>query len=76
MQVLEADEQNVFATLGIANVLAEFNKVGEAIEILKGIREASPSHIQIPNVLVNLAHLNVVLENYESAINLYNKALE
>jgi tetratricopeptide (TPR) repeat protein len=66
----------VFAAIGIANVLAEFNKVIEAIEILKGVKEASPAHITMPNVLMNLAHLNVVQENYEAAINLYKIALE
>ena len=50
----------MFAAIGIANVLAEFNKVIEAIEILKGVKEASPAHITMPNVLMNLAHLNVV----------------
>jgi tetratricopeptide (TPR) repeat protein len=74
--VLESDESNVFAALGIANVLAEHNKVPEAIEILKGVKEASPSHITLPNVIINLAHLNIVQENYESAINLYKIALE
>lgn len=40
IHVLENDESNVFASIGIANVLAEFNKVFEAVEILKGIKEA------------------------------------
>ena len=76
IQVLESDESNVFAAMGIANVLAEHNKVYEAIEILKGVKEATPSHITVPNVLINLAHLNVVQDNFESAINLYKIALE
>ena len=61
IQVLENDESNVFASLGVASVLAEHNKVNEAIEILKGVKEASPMHIQMPNVLINLAHMNIVL---------------
>jgi predicted negative regulator of RcsB-dependent stress response len=44
-QVLENDESNLFAAMGIASVLAEFNKVNEAIEILKGVKEFTPSHI-------------------------------
>lgn len=76
MEVLENDESNIFAAMGVANILAEHNKVLEAVEILKGVREATPSHIQMPNVMINLGHLNIVLGNYESAINLYTKALE
>jgi hypothetical protein len=41
--VLEIDEANTFASLGIANVLAEFNKVNEAMEIFKIIKENNPS---------------------------------
>lgn len=74
--VLENDESNVFAAVGVANVLAEHGKVVDAIEILKGINEACPKSIQVPNVLVNLAHLNMANENYEAAIPLYIKALE
>lgn len=61
INVLENDETNVFASIGIACVLAEHNKVSEAIEILKGVKEACPSHIQQPLILINLAHLNIVL---------------
>ena len=38
--------------------------------------EASPAHLQRPSIAINLAHLNIVLKNYEAAINLYTKALE
>lgn len=76
IHVLENDESNVFASIGIANVLAEHNKVIESVEILKAVKEACPTHIQLPNVLINLAHLNIVLDNYEAAINLYKKAIE
>ncbi len=76
MQVLEYDESNIFAAMGVAIVLAEHNKTEEALEILKGVKEACPSHVERPAILINLAHLHVVHENYESAINLYIKALE
>ena len=76
MQVLENDEANVFAAVGVANVLAEHNKVSDALDILKGVRDATPNSIKSPNLLVNLAHLNVVQENYESAVHLYMNALE
>ena len=38
--------------------------------------EASPAHLQRPSIAINLAHLNIVLKNYEAAINLYTNALE
>lgn len=62
--------------MGIASVLAEHNKVLEAMEILKGVKEATPAHVTVPNVLINLAHLNVVQGNFEAAVNLYKIALE
>lgn len=74
--MLEVDESNIFAAMGIASVLAEHNKVLEAMEILKGVKEATPAHVTVPNVLINLAHLNVVQGNFEAAINLYKIALE
>ena len=62
--------------MGIACILAEFNKVEEAVEILRKLMEASPAHLQRPSISINLAHLNIVLKNYEAAINLYTNALE
>ena len=76
IEVLESDDSNIFAAIGVANILAEHNKVPEALEILKSIKEATPSNIESPNVMINLAHLNIVLENYESAINIYEKIIE
>lgn len=57
MKVLEFDESNLYAAMGIACILAEFNKVEEAVEILKKLNESTPSHIQRPSILINLAHL-------------------
>jgi len=62
--------------MGIACIFAEFNKVEEAVEILRKLKDASPNHLQRPSITINLAHLNMVLKNYESAINLYTIALE
>lgn len=76
IEVLEADDSNIFAALGIANILAEHNKVTEALEIMKSIKEATPSNIHSPNVMVNLGHMNIIFENYESAINIYEKTIE
>lgn len=71
--VLETDETNAFASLGVANVLAEHNKVTESMEVYKALKETNPN---IPHPLINQAHLNIAQGNYESAINLYQKALE
>jgi len=43
--VLERDESNIYAAMGIACVLAEYNKILEALEILRAVKEACPSHI-------------------------------
>lgn len=73
IEVLERDECNAFASLGIANILSEYGKVQEALEIYKVLRESNP---HLPQPLVNLAHLNMSEGNYEAAINFYQKALD
>lgn len=73
MNVLEFDEANCFAALGVANVLAEHNKLTEAMEVYKVLKENNPN---MYHALLNQAHLQVELGNYESAINLYKKSLE
>lgn len=73
IQVLEHDECNAFASLGIANILSEYGKVQEALEIYKVLRESNP---HLPQPLVNLAHLNMSEGNFETAINFYQKALD
>ena len=40
---MDHDEANCFATLGIGNILAEYGKVAEAMEIYKVIKESNPS---------------------------------
>jgi hypothetical protein len=37
MEVLKNDESNIFAAMGVAIVLAEHNKIKEALEILKAV---------------------------------------
>ena len=65
---LEFDEANCYATLGIANVLAEHGKLNEAMEIYKVLKESNPNMYQ---PLVNQAHLSMEQQNYEVAVNLY-----
>lgn len=71
--MLEIDEANSFATLGVGNVLAEHGKLDEAMEIFKVLKETNPS---MYHPWVNQAHLAMAQSNYEGAINLYKKCLE
>lgn len=73
INVLENDETNAFASLGVANILAEHGKINEAMEVYKVLKETNPN---IPHPLLNQAHLNMAQESYETAANLYQKALE
>lgn len=73
MTVLEVDEANWEACLGVANVLAEHNKINEALEIYRAVKENVPNSHQ---ALVNQAQLHVERKNFEAAENLYKKALE
>ena len=72
LKVLDFDEANAFASLGVANVLAEHGKLEEAQEIFRVLRETNPNMWQ-PRI--NLAHLMVAKENYETAITNYEKTL-
>lgn len=73
ISVLEYDEANCFATLGIGNVLAEHGKLNEAMEIYKVLKESNPNMSQ---PLINQAHLSMAQNNFEVAVNLYQKVLE
>lgn len=50
INILEFDEANCFAALGVANVLAEHGKINDSMEIYKVIKENSP---QIFHPLLN-----------------------
>ena len=73
-QVLETDEMNTAGSLGIANVLSEYNKVTEAREIYKVIETSETDPEILKHALVNHAHLLMSDENNEFAINLYQAA--
>ena len=45
MAILEGDEANSYAALGVANVLAEHGKVNEAFEIYKQLALSNPGMI-------------------------------
>lgn len=73
LEILSHDQQNQFACLGIANVLAYFNKVDDAVEIYKLISQTNPS---VHQAIMNQAHLSVGCRMFELAINLYQIVLE
>ena len=73
LEILYHDQTNCYASVGLANVLAFFNKTEDAMEIYKLVSHSNPSMWQ---ALINHAHLSVSVHNYEVAINLYDKVLE
>ena len=72
--VLELDEHNSAGSLGIANVLTEYNKVTEAKEIFKVIGNSETDDKLVRHAMLNHAHLLMTDENSEFAINLYQAA--
>ena len=59
--------------MGLANVLAFFNKTEDAQEIYKLVCQANPS---MHSPILNQAHLCVGDKKYELAINLYDNVLD
>ena len=55
--VLEIDDANCFGSLGIANVLCEYNKVHEAKEIYKLLSVSEPDSLAGQHAMLNHAHL-------------------
>lgn len=62
---------NTAGSLGIGNILSEYNKVTEAKEIFKVIENSETDPSIIKHALLNHAHLLMNEENNEFAINLY-----
>lgn len=73
LEILYHDQSNCYACVGLANILAYFNKTEDALEIFKLIGNANPG---LSQPLLNQAHLSVGQQNYELSINLYQKVLE
>ena len=74
--VLEKDEVNAAASLGIGNVFTEYNKVSEAKEIFKVLESSETDASIVKHAMLNHAHLLMDDENSEYAINLYQAAHE
>lgn len=73
--ILEIDEHNTYASLGIANILTEYGKVDEAKEIYKLLANSEADQPISLDALVNQAHLWMAENNFDNAINLYSAAL-
>ena len=56
LNVLEHDEANCYAVLGVGNILAEHGKTHEASEIYKMLRESNPNMYE---PVLNLGHMSV-----------------
>ena len=69
--VLELDDANCFGSLGIANVLCEYNKIHEAKEIYKLLGQSEPDSLAGQHANLNLAHILMNEGNFEFAVNLY-----
>jgi len=70
-KALDKDSNNVYAAHGLAVCLAELGELEKAKNIFYQVREKC----NIPELLVNQAHILMVQQNYPHAITLYEKAL-
>lgn len=73
---MELEDNNCFGSLGIANVLCEYNKVHEAKEIYKLLSQSEPDSLAGQHAMINHAHLLMNESNFEFAVNLYQTCLE
>ena len=74
--ILEIDEQNCAASLGIANILNEYGKIMESNEIYKLLANTEPNSLIGHHSVVNQGHIAMWNNNFELAVNLYKSALE
>ena len=79
--MLEIDEMNTAGSLGIANVLSEYNKVTESKEIYKVLQTSEADPEILKSAMLNHAHLLIsdtdnsdIEQNQNYAINLYQAA--
>jgi RNA polymerase-associated protein CTR9 len=72
LSVLTNDPHNIYAANGLAIVFQEQGLLDEAKDFFMQVREAT-SHI--PDVWINLAHINLLQRQYENAIRLYQTCL-
>lgn len=73
MRALRKQPNNMYATHGVACVLAEKGRFAEAKEVLDMINE---SKVESTDALVNLGHVHLQLSNPKAASKCYQKALK
>jgi RNA polymerase-associated protein CTR9 len=73
--ILELDENNTYASLGIANLLTEYGKVDEAKEVFKLLANSEADNQLGLDAMLNQSHLWMAEENFDTAINLYQACL-
>lgn len=75
--VLEQDDQNCAAALGVANILCEYGKIDESKQIYKLlVNSCENNQLTGFQARVNQAHCTMWEQNYDLAVNLYQSALE
>jgi len=72
LSVLTNDPHNIYAANGLAIVFKEQGLIDEAKDFFMQVREATSN---IPDVWINLAHINLLQRQYENAIRLYQSCL-
>jgi tetratricopeptide (TPR) repeat protein len=72
-RALELDKFNCYASIGIANILSEFNLTSFALDTYKKVSEKMPNN---PNPLINEGILYMNENKYEHAIMTFNKILK
>lgn len=70
---LEIDSQNVYAAIGIANVLAEFNHTGQALDVYKSVNDKSGCYSKLVNEA--LIYMSESDKKYFKSVNILGKVL-
>lgn len=68
LEILSHDHTNCYASVGLANILAFFNKTEDAQEIYRVVCHANPNYYQ---PMMNQAHLAIGEKRFDLSINLY-----
>jgi len=73
LMALEKDDSNAVAAMGVGNIIAEHGMIEEGLEISNLLRDYLPRN---PNPIVNIAHINMALANFDNALYLYKTILK
>lgn len=70
---LELDSQNVYAAIGIANILAEFNQTGQALDVYKSVNDKLGCYSKLVNEA--LIYMSEKDKKYFKSVNILGKVL-